>query len=546
MIALLRDNPLLLLFVIAAIGWPLGRIQLGGARLGVAGVLFAGLAVGALDPALKLPEIVYILGLVIFVYTVGLASGSSFLASLRRQGLRDNLFIIIVLVAAAAFIILLAGLLGLQPTAAAGLFAGSLTNTPALAVVLEHIREIAPADALEAMLAQPVVAYSIAYPMGVLAMIVTTYLVQRVWKIDYQKEGQRAGSQAGRVTLDNRTVLVTRSAATEAAISDLIQRHHWNVVFGRIKRAEEISLASGQASLQLGDLVTVVGDPEELDRVTTTLGEASQTRLDLEGRELDYRRVFVSNPALAGHTLRSLNLPQQFGAVITRVRRGDIMLVPHGDTVLELGDRVRVLAHRAHLEGVTGFLGDSYRAVSEIDVLTFSLGLALGVLLGLLPIPLPGGLTLRLGMAGGPLIAALVLGAIGRTGPFQWNIPFSTNLTLRQFGLLLFLAGVGSQAGYTFVTTLTQGGGLTLFSAGLFITVFAALATLWVGYALLRIPMGLLTGMLAGLQTQPALLSFAADQSGDELPNIGYATVYPIATITKIILAQVILAWLLG
>ena len=147
-------------------------------------------------------------------------------------------------------------------------------------------------------------------------------------------------------------------------------------------------------------------------------------------------------------------------------------------------------------------------------------------------------------MAGGPLIVALTVGAIGRTGSFLWNIPYSTNLTLRQFGLVLFLAGVGSRAGYSFVTTLTQGNGVGLFVAGALITMATALAVIWCGYRLLKIPMGLLTGMLAGLQTQPALLSFAAEQSGDDLPNIGYAAVYPVATITKIVLAQMILAWL--
>ena len=166
--------------------------------------------------------------------------------------------------------------------------------------------------------------------------------------------------------------------------------------------------------------------------------------------------------------------------------------------------------------------------------------------LGLVPFPLPGGLTLNLGMAGGPLVVALVFGAIGRTGPFLWNIPFSTNLTLRQFGLILFLAGIGSRSGYVFVSTLTQGSGLALFLAGLVITLSTALVMLWVGYFVLKIPMGLLSGMLAGLQTQPALLSFASEQSGDELPNVGYASVYLVATVAKILLAQVILVWLAG
>lgn len=546
MISLLRDNPVLLLFVIAAIGWPLGRLEIGGVRIGVAAVLFAGLAIGALDPDLRLPDIVYILGLVIFVYTVGLNSGSSFFSSLRHKGLRDNLFIVSMLGVATLLIFAAFSLFQLRPAQAAGLFAGSLTNTPALAGALEFIKANVPVAVTESLLDEPVVAYSIAYPMGVLGMILAVYLMQRVWKVDYHAEAQRAGSLSGAsLQLDNRTVRVTRAEAAGSQLTDLVQKQQWNVVFGRIKHGEQLSLADKHAVLQIDDLITVVGTTQELDEVTRFLGEVSNIGLDLDRRELDYRRVFVSNPRVAGHTLRSLNLPQQYGAVITRIRRGDINLIPTGDTVMELGDRVRVLTKRDHLDTVANFLGDSYRAVSEIDVLTLSLGIALGILLGLLPIPLPGGLSVTLGLAGGPLVVALVLGAIGRTGPFLWNIPYSTNLTLRQFGLVLFLAGVGSRAGYTFFTTLTQGSGIALFAAGALITMLVAVTTLWIGYKWLKIPMGLLTGMLAGLQTQPALLSFASEQSGDELPNVGYASVYPVATLTKIVLAQVLLAWLL-
>lgn len=545
MIAILRDNPLLLLFLIAAIGWPLGRLQIGGVRLGVASVLFTGLAIGALSPDLRLPEIVYLIGLVLFVYTVGLNSGSIFFASLRRRGLRDNLLVVGILVLAALVAVGASKLFGVHAAEAAGVYAGSLTNTPALAGVLEFISGSVGPELLESLLAQPVVAYSITYPIGVLGMILAVFIVQRVWRIDYKKEAERSDFRQSSLRLDNRTIKITNAIACKSTIAQLIQQYGWNVVFGRIKRGQSVELANAFAQFQLDDLVTVVGNEDEIDRVTKALGVVSPEPLDMDRTELDFRRVFVSNPQVAGHSLRSMNLPQQFGAVLTRVRRGDILFVPNGDTVLELGDRVRVLSKKDHLDAVTAFLGDSYRAVSEIDVLTLSLGIALGVLLGLIPFPLPGGVSLKLGMAGGPLLVALVLGAIGRSGPFLWNMPYSTNLTLRQFGLVLFLAGIGSRSGYTFVSTITQGNGLLLFATGITITFLAALIMLYAGYRLLKIPMGILTGMLAGLGTQPALLSFATEQSGDDLPNIGYATVYPVATITKIVLAQVILVALL-
>ena len=549
MIQLLLDNPLLLLFVVAAIGYLLGRIKIGGSSLGVAAVLFAGLAIGSLHPDLKLPELIYQLGLVLFVYTIGLSSGPGFVASFQRKGLRDNLLVVGVLGFAVLLVIAAAYLLDLKPTLAAGLYAGSLTNTPALAGVLDYVKVYASSPLVEAMLAEPVVGYSIAYPMGVVAMILVIQLMQRLWQIDYNVEAQRvkaAYDVTANVRLQNHTIAVTRLDATSAPIRTLRKQHNWDILFGRLKRGNQLLLATDETRFQLGDLVSVVGAPEALAQVQASLGELKHEQLDLDRSQIDYRRIFVSNPKVAGHRLRDLNLPQQFGALVTRVRRGDIEFLPHGDTVLELGDRIRVVTARTRMDAVSTFFGDSYRALSEIDVLTFSIGVALGLLVGLTPLPLPGGLHLKLGLAGGPLIVAMLLAALRRTGPLVWSMPYSSNLTLRQTGLILFLAGVGTRAGYTFVTTIRGGGGLAIFGAGVVITVVTSLLILWIGYKLCKIPMGLLIGILAGLQTQPAVLGYALEQTGDDLPNIGYATVYPIAMISKILFAQLLLTFLLS
>ncbi len=546
MIQLLIDNPLVLLFAVAGLGYLLGRIKIGGGSLGVAAVLFVGLAFGALDPNVRLPELLYQLGLVLFVYTVGLSSGPSFFAALRRKGLRDNLFILAVLAAAAGLTAVLAARLQLPATFAAGLYAGSLTNTPALAGVLEYLKVLARAD-LNQLLSEPVVAYSVTYPVGVIGTLAALAVTRRLWKVDFAAEAQHyreAPAAFVHRQLCNRTIRVTRPDVAQQSILALSAAQGWDVVFGRVRRAGQLSLAEAHTRLEVDDVITVVGTLDELKRVANYLGVVSDERLDLDRRQLDYRRIVVSNPKVAGHRLTDLNLPQQFGALVTRIRRGDVEFVPHGDTVLEPGDHVRVLTHEPAMEAVSRFLGDSYRALSEIDILSFSLGLALGLLLGVLPIPLPGGLTFRLGLAGGPLVVALVLGARQRTGPLVWSLPYSANLTLRQLGLVLFLAGVGTRAGYAFLTTLTQGSGLAIFAAGALLTTLTASSLLWVGYRVLKIPMGQLSGMLAGLMTQPAVLGFALESSGNDLPNVGYATVYPVATIGKIVLAQLLLVLL--
>jgi putative transport protein len=253
--------------------------------------------------------------------------------------------------------------------------------------------------------------------------------------------------------------------------------------------------------------------------------------------------MFVSNANVVGHTIGELDLSGRFGAIATRLRRGDVEMLANENTVLELGDRVRIVARRKEMEKISA-TWVTLSALSEIDVLTFSLGIAAGLLVGLIPIPLPGGLVFTLGFAGGPLVVGLIIGALGRTGPLVWSMPYSANLTLRQIGLIMFLAGVGTRAGYAFISTFTQGGGFFLMIAGAFITTITALATLWIGYRLLKIPMSLLTGMLAGLQTQPAVLGFSLEQTGNDLPNLGYASMFALAVIVKIIVAQLLVAFL--
>lgn len=528
MVRVLADNPLLLLFVVAAIGYLVGRIRIGGASLDVGAVLFAGLAVGSLDPSLRLPEIVHLLGLVLFVYTVGLANGPSFVATIvRGRGLRVNALVLAVIVVIAALTWCLQRLLNLTPAMAAGLFAGSLTNTPTLAAELEFLRHAGRESA------EPIVTYSLTYPMGVLGMIVALVVARR--PVQLPQRGP-AGAEITMVV-----VRVQHVAATAAALGELVHHHAWRASFGRIKRGEVVRVATPEVRLQLGDLVTVIGSPDELTHIVAWLGEVAIEAIEREHSALDMRRIFVSSRDAAGRTLSELDLPGRFGAVATRVRRGDVDFVPGGDTVIELGDRLRVLAQHTSMQGVTRFLGDSYRAISEMDALTFSVGCALGLALGLVAIPLPGGVELRLGLAGGPLIVALLLGHLGRTGPILWALPYGVNLSVRQFGLILFLAGIGTRAGYDFVRYLANGNGALVLLAGAALTMIAAMLTLAAGSRWLGMPFGALAGTLAGLQTQPAVLGFALEQTHDESPNVGYATVYPVAMIAKVLLGQLLL-----
>ena len=544
MIKLLSENPLLLLFLVAAIGYPLGRLRVGGSCLGVAAVLFVGLAIGSIHPDLKLPEIVYVLGLALFVYTVGLSSGPSFVASLRKDGIRNNLLVVSLLVFAAFLALLAQKFFDLKATMTAGMFAGSFTNTPALAGALETLKHLATSENLNQLLSEPIVGYSVTYPMGVIGVVFAISVAQKIWKIDYAEEARNLKIfGASKEPLQICTIKVTRQEALNETLSQLADRHEWRVMFGRVQRHDQMFLAEFDKCPEAGDLLVTVGSAEDLKCAVRYMGEKSDVDIQHGQDEYDVRRIFVSNHEVEGRRLRDLGIRKKFGALITRVRRGDDDFLPDGDTTLEPGDRVRVLAPQDRMRAVSDFFGDSYRAVSEVDILTFSVGLALGLLIGVIPLPLPGGITFKLGFAGGPLIVALILGTIKRTGNLIWTLPYSANATLRQIGLVFFLAGIGTRAGYGFLSTFSKGGGITLFVVGAAITFTATALHLWIGHRLLRIPMSILTGMVAGLFTQPAVLGYALEQTENDLPNVGYASVYPVAMIAKILLVQALLSF---
>lgn len=537
-VRLLAKNPLLLLFLVTAIGYPLGRVRIRGSQLGVAAVLFVGLFAGALDPSLALPEIVYMLGLALFVYTVGLASGRAFVASLRRDGLRHTGLAVAAILLAAGLTLLAARLLHLDRAWAAGLFAGAVTNTPALAAAIESLKQAVPDRAVS----EPVVAYSICYPLGVIGVVVAIRVAWWLFKPDLAAEAKELAALGATNEPLGATTVAVKQDLGALTIGELIRGLRWRVIFGRIRREGHLRLASPDERLQPGDLVTVVGTPAEIDRVVARLGAVASERIDTDRSEFDLRRIFVSNPEVAGRPLAELDLTRKLGVVVTRVRRGDVDLLPAEDMRLELGDRVRVLAPVKQLSEAAAFFGDSYRAASEVDILTFGLGLALGLLLGIVPIPLPGGVRVSLGFAGGPLIVALLLGTVERTYGMVWNLPFSAGVALRQIGLILFLAGIGTRAGTGFLATFASRQGIVLFAVGAAITFLTALATLWGAYRLLKVPMSLAVGMVAGVHTQPAVLGYALEQTGNEIPNVGYAAVYPAATIAKLLLVQLLVA----
>jgi putative transport protein len=301
------------------------------------------------------------------------------------------------------------------------------------------------------------------------------------------------------------------------------------------------SIVTPDTLLSAGDQIVAVGTTEALERARILFGEESAVHMPLDNTGIDFRRIFVSHPAVVGKRIHELNLEKEFGATITRLRRGDVDIVPSPGTTLELGDRIRVVTRHENIDRITKYFGDSMKSISETDFLSISFGIVLGVMVGMIPFPLPHGMVFKLGFAGGPLIVALLLGRLERTGPIIWALPFTANLVLRQIGLVFFLAGIGTKAGYGFGATF-QSGGWGLIAAGALITTCVVVLTILVGYKYLKLPMSAVMGMASGMHTQPACLAYANQQAQSDQPNIWYATVYPASMITKIILAQIIVS----
>ncbi len=528
---LAAEQPLLLLTVIMAIGGAIGSIKIRSFSLGPAAVLFTALAFSAYDDRLKLPQILGVFGLALFAYVIGVGAGPSFFAALKTGG--RALGVVVGALLVGALVTVLAGnALGLSGPILSGIYAGALTNTPALAAASE-----AWASDL------PTVGYSVTYLFGVLGMLLAAVI------------GIKAAAPSKALApivedplpprLDGMTVRIETTGLPD--LGTLSERYDHNIVFSRIMRGDapghpgDVDVATDDAIPMPGDILTVIGSQAVVDEFVTAVGHPSSVALTLDRSTVDYRRVAVSNPKVAGQTLGELRLRRRFGAVATRVRRGDVDLLATDDLALQIGDRVRIVADRRRMSEITAYLGDSEKGASAYSITSLSLGLALGVLLGELTFPLPGGSHFALGLAGGPLLVGLIVGRAGRTGRINWSMPHGVASTLSQLGMMLFLAYAGSNSGSALADALSSPTGPRLLAVGVVVTAVTA-ATVILGGRLLAGMYGpRMGGVLAGTQTQPAVLAYANESTKDDpRVNLGYALVYPAAMIVKVIVAPLI------
>ncbi|NGO38840.1 putative transporter [Limisphaera ngatamarikiensis] len=542
-------HALWVLSVVGAMGLALGSVRFRGLSLGVAGTLFVGLVFGHLGCRIQ-PEVrafVQEFGLILFVYTIGMQVGPGLMDSLRRQGAELNVGAALVVGLGAVLAVGLGLWWGFHVGAVAGLFAGATTNTPALGAAQEALRVARQPDPVG--LALPAMAYAVTYPFGIVGIILAM-LALRTWhRIDLEEEKRRflEEQRAGQESLTYLNVELRNPNLDGLTVRQLPGIDKLGVVISRLRKAgqKEVQVPRADTVLNVGDVMVVVGRARAVQQFRMIVGRVAGEDLTRVEGPVTYARVVVTNRDCVGRTLRQLALNHRLGVTVTRLTRADVELPVTPDLRLQYGDMLRLVGRREDLARAAQLLGNAVEELNHTRLVPVFVGIALGILAGSLSVQ-PGSMPapVRLGLAGGPLLAAIVLSRLGKLGPLVWYMPVNANLLLRELGIVLFLACVGLRAGEHFQSSLQGVEGWLWMAAGAAVT---AVPLLVVGSWLRRMRrMNYLSicGLLAGSMTDPPALAFAQALCKSDAPAVAYSTVYPLTMILRIVVAQlIVLLW---
>jgi putative transport protein len=542
-------HTMIILSLVIALGVAFGHLKLFGISLGIAGVLFSGLAFGHFHLTVndEIIEFAREFGLILFVYTIGMQVGPGFFASFRRQGLKLNLLAISIVLLGVATAIAIHFLGGVDIPVIVGLLSGAVTNTPGLGAAQQALRERL-ADQPD-ILALPGMAYAVAYPFGILGIIFTMLLVRFVFRINPDKEAIAFDESHGHKGAQpaNYNIAVTNGRLVGQQVRKLASLVQAEFVISRLLRQDRVEVPNAETTLQLGDVLHVVCTPENAEKLSVVVGDVTK-EVDVRKVEshLTNRNILVTQNAVVGKSIRELDLMTRYGVAITRINRAGLDLVAKAGSELMIGDRITVVGEESQLKKVSVELGDSLKSLNHPNILPVFIGIIVGVIVGSIPFQIPGvPAPVKLGLAGGPLLVSILLSRLGRVGPVVWYLPLSANLVLREVGITLFLACVGLKSGGKFVETLVHGDGLMWLGLGALITAVPLLIVGFAARSIFKLNYLSLCGLLAGSMTDPPALGFANQIASSDAPSITYASVYATVMFMRILTAQAIVLLLL-
>ncbi len=532
--------------VVIAIGVALGKVKFFGISFGIAWVLFAGIAMAEMGFTVNthIQHFIKEFGLILFVYTIGLQVGPGFFSAFKKEGIKLNLLAVISIATCVATVIAIHYLTNTDMSTLVGIMSGAVTNTPGLgaanAALAERFGEDAPS--LTTM-------YAVAYPFGVFGIIIVMLGLRGIFKVNIEAE-KRLNSlrhSKDQVVINRFAIKVSNPSLFGKKLSVIKKTLDFDFTISRMCRKGEILLADADTLIEEGDVVLVVANQRENEKFFTLMGDSvAITDYFPDEKDMRYtsRRINVTQRAIFTKTLGELDVRRRFGVTITRVFRAGVEFVPSAHTKLQFGDTITVIGDETHIQLVSKEFGNSKRRLQTPHIAELFMGITLGVLLGSIPFSIPGipG-AVRLGLAGGPLIVAILISRYGGKFSVTHYVSQSANLMVREIGIVLFLASVGLDAKAKFIETLLHGDGLYWMGLGVLITLIPLLVTSLIARIKGKLDYLEICGLLSGASTDPPALAFANDMSNSEIPALTYASVYPLTTFLRIMVAQLLIVF---
>lgn len=524
MIAFFNAQPFLALLLIISVGYLIGRIVVKGFSLDSSAILFVALLAGHLG--IVLPGLFKTLGLALFIYAIGLQAGPSFFRLFRRDGMLMNVLALVIVASGALTAFLAAKLIGLDPAMAGGIFTGALTSTPGLAAAQEAMGS--PLTSI---------GYGVAYPFGVVLVILFIKLLPRLLKADPAKEARAEEQASAGETLHTRQIEVGNPALDGRTLAQIDFQAVTGSTISRLLRAGRVMIPRGQTELRVGDIVRAVGSEKALGTAELLLGRRNAD--EFPAGDVMVNQFIVTSKRLVGRSVADLNLAARYNATMTRILRNDIELPARANQKLEWGDRIVVVGENTVMPALHELFGDDVKQVNAGDIYAIILGIAFGILLGMVPISIGRVIHFKMGLSGGILLAGLILGNRSRTGFIIWRAPAAIANFLREMGLVFFLAVVGCESGQQLFAVLGQQG-LSLILATVLTAIVPMALTTFVARRFFRIRLLPMAGLLAGGMTSTPGLGVATSFSDSPTPMMIYASVYPIAMIGMIVFVKLL------